>query len=89
MVTSHRGSSLSSQLIKLTRGDSLIDTSTDLLSNEDRVTMVTAKPIAKLLKPGSNLIEMNGFLPSVTLHHIHIFFVRRKKISLREILSNR
>ena len=72
MVTSHGSSSLSSQLVNLTRGDSVIDTGINFTSYQENVTAVTAKPIAKFLKSRSNLIQVKSFHPSIALHYVHI-----------------
>lgn len=71
MVGSHGSGGFSGQFIKLTGCDTLVDPSADLLGDQDRVAVLHTQPIAQLLQPSSDLVEMHRFLPPIPFHNIH------------------
>lgn len=77
VVSSHSGSSLSRQFIKLTRGDALVDSSAHLLRDKHRLTVLGAEPITELLQPRGDLVEVDRLLTPISLNDIH--FPRYKR----------
>ena len=71
MIGSESGRGLGRKLIKLTRGHTLVDTSTHLLGHKDGVAVLRIQAIAQLLEPRSDLIEVHRLLPTIALQHIH------------------
>lgn len=75
MIGGHGGSSLGSELVELAAGDALVDASADLLGDEDGVAVVDAEAVAELLQARGDLVEVDGFLPSISLDHVHLSVV--------------
>lgn len=71
VICGHGGGGLGGELIELAGGDALIDAGTHLLGDEHRVAVLLAEPVAQLLKPRRDLIEVDGLGPSVPLHYVH------------------
>ena len=72
MISGHSSGGLGGQLVELSGGDAFVDTGADFLGDEDRVAVVNAEAIAKLLKTRGDLVEVDSLLPSVTLHNVHL-----------------
>lgn len=72
MVGGHGGGGLGGELIKLAGSDALVDAGADLLGDEDGVAVVQGEAVAQLLEAGGDLVEVDGFLPSVSLDHVHL-----------------
>lgn len=73
MIGGHGSGGFGGQFIKLAGGDALVNAGTDLLGHENRVTVVAAKAITKLLQTGGDLVKMHCLLTPISLHHIHLY----------------
>jgi hypothetical protein len=67
----HGGGSLGCELVKLAGGDALVDPRADLLRDEDGVAVLLAEPVAELLEPRGDLVEVHHLVAAVPLHHVH------------------
>lgn len=72
MVRGHGGCGLRGELVELTGGDALVDAGAHLLGDKHRVTVLVAEPVAQLLEPRRDLVEVDGLVPAVALHHVHL-----------------
>lgn len=72
MIGGHSSGGLGGQLVELSGGDAFVDTGADFLGDEDRVAVVNAEAIAKLLETRGDLVEVDSLLPPVTLHNVHL-----------------
>lgn len=67
----HGGGGLGGELVELGGGDAPVDAGADLLRDEDGVAVVLAEAVGELLEPRRDLVEVDGLLPPVALHHVH------------------
>lgn len=68
----HGGGGLGGELIELAGGDALVDPGADLLRDEDGVAVLLAEPVAELLEPRGDLVEVHHLVAAVPLHHVHL-----------------
>lgn len=68
----HGGGGLGGELVELAGGDALVDAGADLLRDEHRVAVLLAEPVAELLEPRRDLVEVHRLRPPVPLHDVHL-----------------
>jgi hypothetical protein len=68
----HGGGGLGGELVELAGGDALVNPRADLLRDEDGVAVLLAEPVAELLEPRRDLVEVHHLVAAVPLHHVHL-----------------
>ena len=66
-----RSDGLGGELVELAGGDTHVYPDADLLRDEHGVTVLLAKPIAELLEPHRDLVEVHHLRSPVPLHDVH------------------
>lgn len=89
MVDRHSGGGFSREFIKIRGGNALVDAAAYFLRNQNGITVLGVQSMAEFLDTRGYLVELNGFLASISLYHVHVgslgfeSFDRKSKIEMR------
>lgn len=80
VIRGHGSRSFRSQFIELAGCDALVEPSTDLPSDKNRIAVLDVEPVTQLLHPVRDLFKVQRFLAPVPFHHIHLRHCEKKEL---------
>ena len=72
MLGGHRGGDLRGQVVQLHGSDPGVEAADHLHCDLGGVNVVSLQPVAQLLNPAGDLVEVDGLLPPVPLQYDHL-----------------